>query len=214
MSRIFLFITILVCTNGTVRSQKKWVSECTIIYTGLSDGDVSTKTPQYNKDSTVKTIYLKDNNSRIDVVEGSFLQSIIYNTKTAEATVLRTIKGEQYVMYFTPAKWAEQNKGLEQVSFTPTNETKKILGFDCIKGELQLQNKASYTVYYTQAFMPVSNATEWQFKDVPGFVLAYEGRSVDKKNIKYTATAIHFDPIPLSTFILPPGRSYRIVPPQ
>jgi hypothetical protein len=51
---------------------------------------------------------------------------------------------------------------------------------------------------------------EYQFRDVPGFVLEYESQEGDKGVIRYTATKINLSPVQASRFDIPVS-GYRLL---
>ena len=113
--------------------------------------------------------------------------------------------------YLSPQKKQEQNRKFEDITFTKTGETKTILGYDCMKVIAKLKDGSSYNVYYASTIIPSNLDYEYQFKNIPGFVLEYETESDDSKTkIRYTATKITLTPVPASKFELPKS-GYRIL---
>jgi hypothetical protein len=60
------------------------------------------------------------------------------------------------------------------------------------------------------AIVPSVKEFEYQFKDVPGFVLEFESQEADGKKIKYTATKINLSPVQASRFDVPTS-GYRLL---
>ena len=96
-----------------------------------------------------------------------------------------------------------------KVSFN-NQDTKTILGYECRKAVLQLKDGSAYSLYYTTTIIPSVREFEYQFKDIPGFVLEFESQETDSKVIKYTATKINLNPVLASKFDIP-VTGYRLL---
>ena len=75
---------------------------------------------------------------------------------------------------------------------------------------MQLKDGSSFAIYYATAIVPSVKEFEYQFKDIPGFVLEYESQEADNKKIKYTATKINLSPVTASKFDIPTS-GYRLL---
>ena len=109
------------------------------------------------------------------------------------------------------SKWVAENKKYEgmTVSLSGT-ETKTILGYECKKGVIQMKDGSVFILYYATAIVPSVKEFEYQFKDIPGFVLEFESQETDSKKIKYTATKINLSPVQASRFDIPTS-GYRLL---
>jgi hypothetical protein len=90
------------------------------------------------------------------------------------------------------------------------SETKTILGYACKKGILQLKDGNSFIIYYATSITPSVKEFEYQFKDIPGFVLEYESQEQEGKKVKYVANKINLSPILANKFEIPVS-GYRIL---
>lgn len=106
--------------------------------------------------------------------------------------------------------WVSQNSKFSGMTISFLNETKNILGYDCKKAVLKLQNGSQFTVFYATAIAPSVREFEYQFKDIPGFVLEYEAMEGAGQTITYTATKINLNPVQASKFDIPVS-GYRIL---
>ena len=91
-----------------------------------------------------------------------------------------------------------------------SGDIKTILGYECKKAVLELKDGSTFTLYYATNIVPSVKEFEYQFKDIPGFVLEFESQETDSKKIKYTATKINLSPVQASRFDLPTS-GYRIL---
>jgi GLPGLI family protein len=199
------------------------VSDCTITYvisTSTEEGNSNKDATESSKTSTneayistTKTVYIKGNDSRIDLVSPFFTLSQLYNKTTGNAVILREIgNNNKFMTRLDNAKWVAENKKYDgmTISFSGT-ETKTILGYECKKAVMQTKDGSSFTLYYATAIVPSVREFEYQFKDIPGFVLEFESQETDNnKKIKYTATKINLSPVQASRFDVPTS-GYRLL---
>jgi len=200
---------ILLLATSWLGIQQRILAECTITYKISADSS-SDKEAQQSLHATTKTVYIKGNNSRTDLVSPSFSQSVIFDKSTGNAVILRTFGNNKFMTRLDTARWIEKNKKYENLTLIPVNETKTIAGYDCRKMILQLKDTSRLSVYYATAIAPSVKEFEFQFKDVPGFVLEYEVEEHGKK-ITYTATRVNISPVSATMFNIPTS-GYRLLP--
>jgi GLPGLI family protein len=188
-------------------AQQRIVAECTVVYKveshDASDGSMRQK--------ATKTVYIKSNNARIDLVAPAYAQSTIYNKSTGMATVLRSFGEDKYMTSLNTKQWRKLNMPLDSMQIQLTTDSISVLDYSCKKALLQLKNGTTVTVYYTTAIIPSVRDYEYMFKDIPGFVLGYE--MVDDLGLKtiFRATQINlYNPVAASKFDIP-TKGYRIL---
>ena len=188
-------------------AQQRIVAECTVVYKveshDASDGSMRQK--------ATKTVYIKSNNARIDLVAPAYAQSTIYNKSTGMATVLRSFGEDKYMTSLNAKQWRKLNMPLDSIQIQLTTDSISVLDYSCKKALLQLKNGTTVTVYYTTAIIPSVRDYEYMFKDIPGFVLGYE--MVDDLGVKtiFRATQINlYNPVPASKFDIP-TKGYQVV---
>ena len=188
-------------------AQQRIVAECTVVYKveshDASDGSMRQK--------ATKTVYIKSNNARIDLVAPAYAQSTIYNKSTGMATVLRSFGEDKYMTSLNAKQWRKLNMPLDSMQIQLKTDSISVLDYSCKKALLQLKNGTTVTVYYTTAIIPSVRDYEYMFKDIPGFVLGYE--MVDDLGVKtiFRATQINlYNPVAASKFDIP-TKGYRIL---
>jgi GLPGLI family protein len=188
------------------------VAECTVTYAISAEESNADKDVIESLKASTKTVYIKANDSRSDLVSPTFTQSVLYNKNTGNAVILREIGTNKFMTQLDNAKWVAENKRYDgmTVSLVPGNETKTILGYECKKAVMQLKDGTSFTLYYAGNIVPSVKEFEYQFKDIPGFVFEYESQETAGKKIKYTATKINLNPVPASRFDIPTS-GYRLL---
>jgi len=210
MKKLNLLLVIVFATVELV-AQTRVVAECTVNYSiQINGSQTNDKETEALLKSSSKTVFIKGNDSRVDLISTSFLQTLIYDKSTGNAVVLRELGANKFMTKLDNKAWVAQNAKFTGMTITYVNETKAILGYECKKAILQLQDGTTFTVYYALAIAPSVKEFEYQFKDIPGFVLEYETLEGKGQKIIYTATKINLNPVPASKFDVPTS-GYRIL---
>ncbi|MBC7651429.1 MAG: hypothetical protein H7101_06755 [Deinococcales bacterium] len=210
MKYLSLLQLLVLLSINTVMAQQKVVAECTISYAIAVDSNSTDISFAENLKSATKTVFIKGSNCRVDIVSKAFLQSIFYDKAKGGITILREFGNNKFITKLDSAKWRNENMEFDSMTTIITQETKKIIGYDCKKVVLELKNGTIYQVYFAQALVPSVKEFEYEFKSIPGLVLAYFVQSKDGKKINYTATKLNLSPVPASKFDIP-VTGYRLL---
>lgn len=210
MKKLNLLLMIVFASFDLV-AQTRVVAECTINYSIQINGaqKLDKETEELLKSST-KTVFIKGNDSRVDLTSTSFLQTLIYDKSTGNAVIMRELGANKFMTKLDSKAWKLQNVKYIGMKITYINETKSILGYECKKAILELQDGTSFTAFYALAIAPSVKEFEYQFKDIPGFVLEYETFGEKGQKITYTATKINLNPVQASKFDVPIS-GYRLL---
>jgi GLPGLI family protein len=182
--------------TGFAAGQKK-ISELTITYNTV------TASKQNGKGANAThTIYIKGNMSRSETVSSLFTATLIHDSKTGSAVVLREVSGQKLLIRMTPDNWQDKNKRLEGIQFANTGETKVIAGYQCNKAVANTKDGFTITVYYTRDIIPDNKDYDPQFKNLNGLPLEYELTN-GNLSINYDFSSINFNPVPASKFDIP-----------
>jgi len=186
-------------------AQQRIVAECTVVYKVESISDRGLV-----QEKALKTVYIKSNNARIDLVAPAYVQTTIYNKTTA--TVLRSIGEDKYMTSLNNKQWRMINAPLDSIQTQFTTDSISILDYPCKKALLLLKNGDIVTVYYTGTIIPSVREYEYMFKDIPGFVLGYEMTDNSGVRTIFRATQINlYNPVAASKFEIP-TKGYRNIP--
>jgi len=200
---------ISVIIAATSYAQQRTVAECTVTYAITAEDSTDQAFASSIKAST-KTVYIKANQSRVDLVSPSFSQSVIYDKSSGTAVILRDISGNKLISKLDNARWKTENERYDGATLSTGAETKTILGYECRRATLQLKDGGSFIIYYATNIIPSVKEFEYQFRDVPGFVLEYEAQDQGGKKILYTATKINLNPVSTVKFDIPTS-GYRLL---
>lgn len=188
-------------TAGPLWAQRK-VSELTLVY----DATVTTGSKEIKIadafDGSTKTIYIKGNMSRAEIVSALYSSATIHDSRTGNSVVLKEISGQKLLIRMNPANWAEVNKRFDSITFTNTEDTKVIAGYRCTKAVASLPDGTTFNVYYTPEIVPENKEYDYQFKNLNGLPLEYE-LAQGKLTIRYTVSKINMNPVPASKFDIP-----------
>jgi GLPGLI family protein len=209
---IYAFILLISFTGITATAQQqRVVAECTVTYSITAEETNADKDVIESLRASTKTVYIKANDSRSDLVSPSFTQTVLYNKNIGNAVILRQIGNNKFMTRLDNAQWVAENKRYDGMTVTlVSGEGKTLLGYDCKKAVIQLKDGTAFTIFYAGNIVPSVKEFEYQFKDIPGFVLEYESQETAGKKIKYTATKINLNPVQASRFDVPTS-GYRIL---
>lgn len=194
-----------------VLAQQRVVAECTVIYKiALDDGTID-KDVSNSINKSAKTVYIKGNDSRVDLVSPAIQQSVIYDKTQNTAVVLREFGTNKLMNRLSKEQWLAINKQYQGMNISLVNETKNILGYECKKAVISLKDGSVFSLYYATGIVPSVKEFEYQFKDVPGFVLEYQIKEPgDNTTVNYRAEKISLSPVLASKFDIPTS-GYRLI---
>lgn len=198
----YLFCIFLVLIVNVQARAQKILSEGTIVY----DITVQTgsKEPRLADmfDGASTTLFLKGSQSRIEMISPLGTTITLHDAKNNTGVVLKEYGNQKLLIQMTKEDWIDLNKKYTGITFTPQNETKIIAGYTCEKAIAKLKDGSSFTVFYTKELVTENKDYDYQFKSLPGLALEYES-VVGNLKVKYTASKITFDPVPLQKFSVP-----------
>jgi GLPGLI family protein len=203
---LFIFVIINTCSF----SQQRVVAECTVTYQISLEESNQSKEVQNAIQQSTKTVYIKGNDSRVDLNSPSLIQSIIYDKTNGSAVILREFGNNKFMTNLNNKEWKEANKQFEGMTVKLSNESKTILGYDCKKAVLILKDSTVFNVFYASVIIPSVREFEYQFKDVPGFVFEFDIREKGTSLVRYKATKINFSPVQASKYDIPTS-GYRLL---
>lgn len=208
--KLFTLVLLAVSVSFTQVSAQRVIADCSISYTISTEDSSADKDVTESLKASTKHVYIKGKYSRTDLVSPSFTQSLIYNKSTGSAVILREFGNNKFMTKLDNVRWKEENKKYDGMTVILSAETKTILGYECKKALMQLKDGTVFTLYYASAIIPSVKEFEYQFKDIPGFVLEFESQEAEGKKIRYTATKINLSPVQASRFDIPVS-GYRIL---
>lgn len=199
--RCIAIVALILSLVNPLKAQKT-LSEGTIVY----DITIQTgsKEPQLADmfDGAKTTIYLKGAQSRTEMVSPLGSTTTILDAKSNTGAVLKEYGNQKLLITMTKGDWADLNNKYAGIAFTMENETKEIAGYKCQKAHAKLKDGTTFTVFFTKELVTENKDYDYQFKNLPGLPLEYES-ALGNLKVKYTASKIAFDPIPMQKFAVP-----------
>lgn len=181
---------------------QKLLSEGTIQY------DVSVQTGTNNPkmadvfDGATALVLIKGSHSRSELKSAIGSSVTIYDSRTGNGVVMREFGAQKLLIRMNRQNWIDRNKKYDGIVFSKTGETKKIAGYNCEQAIGKLADGSSFTVFYTTEIRVENRDYDAQFKNLPGVPLEFES-TVSNIKVKYTASRVSFDPVPIQRFEIP-----------
>ncbi|MEO6328314.1 MAG: hypothetical protein ABIO55_05255 [Ginsengibacter sp.] len=199
-TRITIVISILL--NILIVNGQKIMSEGSLIYnisiqTGSKEPNMADML-----DGATTTIYIKNNQTRSEMLSGLGSESTIHDSRTGAGVILKDYSGQKLMISLTKDDWEKKNKKYEGITYDITNETTSIAGYNCIKAIAKLEDGTSFIVYYSPDLKVANKEYDYPFKTLPGLAMQYEWQS-GKMKFKYVLSKVSFDPVPSSKFDIP-----------
>lgn len=197
-----LFSTLLLLGLSQAALSQKTLSEGSIQY------DISVQTGAQDPkmadmfDGAKASLYLRGTHSRSELNSALGNTVTIYDHRDGTGVVLREFGTQKLLIKMNRDNWNDKNLKYEGITFTPTGETKLICGYPCEKADALLKDGTRFTVFYTRQLVAENAAYDPQFSKLPGMALEYESLQGGMK-IRYTATRVSFDPVPIQKFDIP-----------
>ncbi len=204
-----LGIVLLLLTSTLSVIAQKIISEGTLVYdVVIQMGPVEPPKgdPLANGSSTV---YLKGNNTRIEMSTSLGKEIIIYNSKSENAVILKEFSGQKLLISLTKENWVSRNSQYHDVKFELLNESKLIAGYNTKKAVATMEDGKSFVVYYSTDLKAANKDYDATFANLPGLPIHYEIES-GKMKFTYTISKISLDPVLISHFDFP-SSGYRVM---
>ncbi len=183
-------------------SAQKILSEGAVMY----DVSVQTGSSQAKMadvfDGATAVVFIKGGLSRTDLKSAIGNSSTIYDSKAGSGVVMREFGAQKLMIRMNRQNWADKNKKYEGIVYTKTDETKKIAGYTCQKAMAKMTDGTTFIVYYTPDLVLENKDYDAQFRNLPGVPLEFES-IVGSIRVKYAASKVSFDPVPISRFEIP-----------
>ena len=205
--KVPLVITLLL--NAFVSFAQKTISEGTLVYNISIQTSGKEPTMADMLDGATTTIYIKENQSRSELVSGLGSDITIHDSRNGSGVILKDYSGQKLMITLAKDDWDNKNNKYQGMTFETTNETLDIEGYSCKKAIAKLKDGSSFVVYYTPELNVADKNYEYRFKTLPGLAMQYEWQSGNRK-FKYTLSKINFDPVPSSKFDIPKS-GYRVM---
>lgn len=173
------------------------------------------------KEKMIVTIYLKDQNMRMETQTAMGTSVSICDGKSGTCIALAEPNGQKTAIVMSPEEIEEEEEHHtpdgEKNKVVKLDETKEIAGYVCKKEKIVLSKKSSETlvVYYTDKIKSTALTKNFYWvqrrcKRIQGLVLQYEVLNAKGEIIyQLIAKEVSAEPIDTMEFIVPEG--YKVV---
>jgi GLPGLI family protein len=197
-----LYVLVIAIVAAFSVNAQKQINECTIQYKINVESTEKEPTMADMFQGAKINLYLKDNQSRMETITSMGTTVMIYDSKEMKGVKLIENGKQKFLVRYTETNLNTEFKKYKGATFTKGTETKQIENYTCQKGVLTLANGSSITVYYTTELAASNKKFDFQFEQVPGFVLEYS-KELPNLKITYTAESFSLSPVPQSRFEIP-----------
>jgi len=208
MKNISVALTMIFISVSLFSNAQKTISEGTLVY-DITIQPLNKDAAASSLSGATETVYLKGGLSRRDMVSSLGNEKTIHDSKTGNAVILKEYSGQKLMITLTRQDWAARNSRNDGVVFTPTTETKDVLGYKCNKATAQLKDGSTMVLYYTKDLNVINREYNVLFKNLEGLPMQYELES-KKMKFTYTISKIDLNSLPLARFEFPKS-GYRVM---
>ncbi len=202
MKKLFLLL-VLSYSLMNLNAQKKDASfEGTITYSISTQGELDAQSKAQMPSEVVWTFKGPKSSMLMKTAFGNI--NIIANLETKEQVVLYDMMGQKMAIKSSKEETEEALKDIPQVKVNVTNETKKIVGYNCKKIEIS-DGKYTSNVYVTNDIVIPNANWNTQYKDIDGILLEYTQKATPEGDglILFTAKEVKKTKIKDSAFEIP-----------
>jgi hypothetical protein len=159
--------------------------------------------------NATRIVWLRGNMVRTDFFSPNLQQSIIYNSTTGAATLLRASGEEKYQWNLDSAQWKQYNEKWKATGFRETGETASIGGYECNGVMARFVSGDSSFIFYTRQIFPLAIGYEPMIDGLRGIPVQYEWVIAGLK-IRYKLVSVQTGPVGAPRFEIPKS-GYKII---
>jgi hypothetical protein len=208
MKKSAVGITVFLMMICILSFGQKTISEGTLTY-NISIRSLSNEPMTNALNGATVTAFLKGTMSRTDLSSSLGNEKTIHDSKMGTAVILKEYSGQKLMISLTKENWQAKNKKTEGLVFSKADETKELLGYQCVKATAQLNDSTTLSVFYAKDLVALNKEYLPMFKNLSGLPMQYEFNS-GKLKFVYTITKIDFSSVPLAKFETPKA-GYRVM---
>jgi hypothetical protein len=186
MKKLLIIAILSIGALNNFAQKKDATFEGTITYSVSVQGDLDPQVKAGMPSEVVYTFKGPKVHTLMKTAYGNV--STITNSETKEQVVLYDMMGQKMALTSTKEETEQAIKDLPSMKINITNETKKILNYNCKKIEVS-DGKATLYVYVTDEINIPNPNWNTQFKDINGVMLEYSQKASPDADALITFTA-------------------------
>ncbi|MEO5966965.1 MAG: hypothetical protein ABIP68_06440 [Ferruginibacter sp.] len=208
MKKSFVFAFLLTVFAVINVNAQKAMNEGTIIY------DISVSSANNSKsvaalDGATLNVYLKDNQSRGDMISKLGKESGVYNSSTGIGFILKDYSGQKLMITMNKKNWEQKSNFYNSLKFKVEEYNGTVSGYKVKKATATLASGKIFTVYFTTDITLGNKTYNNSFPQLNGLPVQYELESGDI-TFKYVLKSVSSEPVN-ATFFEMPKADYRVM---
>jgi len=183
---------------------QKFFSEGTITYAVQTTVDGKSIA-----DGVFSVQQIKGSFTRVELKSPLGKNITLFNARDEEGAMLQEFGSQKIMIPITRENLEERNAKYQNIVFTTGTSSKKILDYTCSNASTVLADGTVIEVFYAKELVTDNVGIGFQFGKLPGLALEFTSISGNRA-VKYSATSISFEPVPVQNFDLP-SSGYRVM---
>lgn len=183
---------------------QKFFSEGTITYAVHTTVDGKSVT-----DGVFSVQQIKGSFTRVELKSPLGKNITLFNARDEEGAILQEYGSQKIMIPVTKENLEERNVKYQSMVFAASTESKQILEYNCSKASAVLADGTVIEAFYSKELLTDNLGIGFQFGKLPGLALEFTSISGNKA-VKYIATSISFEPVPIQNFDIP-SSGYRVM---
>lgn len=183
---------------------QKFFSEGTITYAVHTTVDGKSVT-----DGVFSVQQIKGSFTRVELKSPLGKNITLFNARDEEGAILQEYGSQKIMIPVTKENLEERNVKYQSMVFAASTESKQILEYNCNKASAVLADGTVIEAFYSKELLTDNLGIGFQFGKLPGLALEFTSISGNKA-VKYIATSISFEPVPIQNFDMP-SSGYRVM---
>jgi len=194
----------LACLISSIGYGQKFFSEGTITYAVHTTVDgISVAVGVYSVQQ------IKGSFTRVELKSPLGKNITLFNARDEEGAILQEYGSQKIMIPVTKENLEERNVKYQGIVFAASTESKQILEYNCNKASAVLADGTVIEAFYSKELVTDNLGIGFQFGKLPGLALEFTSISGNRA-VKYIATAISFEPVPIQNFDMP-SSGYRVM---
>lgn len=209
MKLLLIFFTVLWVANFRAVAQRM-LTEGRVEYSISIDSVAGNDGLQTLFAGATQVIWFKGNMVRIDFASSLRVQSLIYNSATQTALLLRESGSEKFMFEIDSSQWVHFQLPFSGATYQSFPQQEPCDGYYCQKVVATLSNGTDVEILFTPGVVPVTRSYDKLFEPLNGLPVLYT-RQVEGLKVHYKLISVQFLPVGSARFTVS-GEGYKQIP--
>jgi hypothetical protein len=209
MKLLLIFFTFLLVANSRVFAQRM-LTEGRVEYAISIDSVSGNDGLQTLFTGATQVVWFKGNMVRVDFFSSLRNQSLIFNSTTQTALLLRESGSEKFMFEIDSSQWVHFQSPFSGAVYQSFPLQELCDGYYCQKVVATLPNGTNVEIFYTPGVVPVTRSYDKLFEPLNGLPVTYS-RQVEGLKVHYKLISVQFLPVGSARFSVS-GEGYKQIP--